>query len=125
MNRYFFRLPRSGEYYHTPSILVVTPPLEYYWERRGDRPTNTNGQYTGTLSQSDEQALIQSGNYLELRPDSDRDFILNRLTPAGITAYDWRRALAPYAVESTPLPKRPDPRLKTNHKLGAPKGKLP
>lgn len=123
MNRYFFRLPHGGEYYYTPSILVITPSLEYYWERRGERPTN--GRYNGVLTPNDEAILTQGGFYLELRPDSDRDFILNRMAVIGHAEANWREALTPYAVAASPFPKRPDPRLKTNHKLGAPKGKLP
>lgn len=124
MNRYFFRLPHSMEYYYSPAILVVTPSLEYYWERRGAQ--HTNGRASGTLSSGDEQTLISSDTYIELRPDADRSFILNGgPLVRSHTATHWREALAPYVVATSAFPKRPGPRLKTNHKIGAPKGKLP
>lgn len=123
MNRYFFRLPHNGEHYYKPTILVLSPSLEYYWERRGEPPPN--GFYHGHLTPNDAQAPIHSELYLELRSESDREMILNRLSVGEHTEANWREALAPYALTSTPLPKRPDPRLKTNHKLGAPKGELP
>ena len=123
MNRYFFRLPRGGEYYYTPAILVVSPSLEYYWERRGE--SSTNGQHNGVLTPGEEAILTGGGTYLELRPDSNSEFILNRMAVGDHTADNWCEALTPYAVASSPFPKRPYSRLKTNHKLGAPKGNLP
>jgi hypothetical protein len=121
--RYFLSLPYANQYSYAPSILVVYSDMHYFMMR----PDGTTSERRGPLTLSDEQILLTETLYTELHPDTDFQYILRTVNvPPTIGA--WRAALLPYSVVSTPFPKRvvpPDPTLKTNHKIGAPKGKLP
>ena len=123
MNRYFFRLPFNSERAYTPHVLAVTPQGQYYWSRYGSPVTP--GDYDGSLSRADENTLANSGVYVELRPKINLAFILKDLVAGGDTSTDWRAALLPYSQPTAPFKLRRDYGLKTNHKIGAPKGRVP
>jgi hypothetical protein len=121
--RYFLRLPYADQYSYAPLILAVYSDMHYFTMRAN----GTTSERRGPLTLSDEEVLLTETLYTELHPDTDFQYILNTVNvPPTINA--WRAALAPYSVVSTSFTKRavpPDPKLKTNHKIGAPKGKLP
>jgi hypothetical protein len=121
--RYFLRLPYAGQHTYWPSILAVYPDMHY----RIMLADGSTSEIRGPLTISDEQILLTGTLYTELHAATNFQHILSTVNvPPTISA--WRAALLPYSVVSTPFPKRavpPDPTLKTNHKIGAPKGKLP
>ena len=121
--RYFLRLPYAGQHTYWPSILAVYPDMHY----RIMLADGSTSEIRGPLTISDEQILLTGTLYTELHAATNFQHILSTVNvPPTISA--WRAALLPYSVVSTPFPKRaipPDPKLKTNHKIGAPKGKLP
>ena len=122
MNRYFLRLPFSNESLYRAAILVATPEGLYYWVHKGEsRPP-----YTRTLSEADRQILLTSDKYLELHSSINPQHIVN-LSNIEPTASAWTNALAACRVVSVPFsePKVRYSKLHTNHKIGAPKGKLP
>lgn len=122
MNRYFLRLPFPNESQYRALILVATPEGLYYWVRKGD----SDSPYTRTLTESDKQVLLTSDQYLELHSSINPQHIVN-LSNIEPTAGAWTEALASCRVVSVPFskPKAHYSKLHTNHKIGAPKGKLP
>lgn len=122
MNRYFLRLPYPGEFMYRACILVALPDGRYYWARKGelDPPPRLG------LTEGDMRTLLIRGRYLELHSSINPQHIVNL---AGIepTASAWIDVLAYCTVVSVPFskPKAQYSKLHTNHKIGAPKGKLP
>lgn len=122
MNRYFLRLPYSQENQYRACIIAVLPDGRYYWVRRGELDSSPREG----LTEGDRRTLLTRSRYLELHSSIDPRYIVN-LSNVEPTASAWIDVLAYCTVVPVPFsaPKATYRKLHTNHKIGAPKGKLP